>query len=185
MNVNGRAWRSIWVEQNGWSVGIIDQTALPHDFVTRSLLRDVDAAEAISLMRVRGAPLIGATAAYGMALAADRDASDDGMARAGERLVATRPTAVNLRWAVERMLQRLLPLPASERPPAAWAEAGERTLLSIAGLGPAEAFEVAHPGALLPVYTRLADAEEAERLRSGDAAHLPTGGVAGPREVRP
>jgi len=55
MNVNGRAWRSIWVEQNGWSVGIIDQTALPHDFVTRSLLRDVDAAEAISLMRVRGA----------------------------------------------------------------------------------------------------------------------------------
>lgn len=68
---------------------------------------------------------------------------------------------------------------------AAWAEAGERTLLSIAGLDPAEAFEVAHPGALLPVYTRLADAEEAERLRSGDAAHLPTGGVAGPREVRP
>lgn len=67
---------------------------------------------------------------------------------------------------------------------AAWAEAGERTVSGIARMDPAEAFEVAHPGALLPVYTRLADAEEAERLQAGAVAPLPTGGVAGPGEVR-
>jgi methylthioribose-1-phosphate isomerase len=104
-------------------VEIIDQTRLPHEFVPRRLATPEDAAEAIAVMRVRGAPLIGATAAYGMALAADRDASDAGLARIGEFLIATRPTAVNLRWAVERMLKRLQALAASERPPAAWAEA--------------------------------------------------------------
>lgn len=68
---------------------------------------------------------------------------------------------------------------------AVWADSGERTISGIAGLDPAEAFEVAHPGALLPVYTRLADAEEAERLKAGVSAYLPSGGVAGPREVGP
>ena len=125
MLVQGTPTRTIRPVVDGGKNGveIIDQTRLPHEFVLRRLASPEDAAEAITVMRVRGAPLIGATAAYGMALAADRDASDDGMARAGERLVATRPTAVNLRWAVERMLKRLLPLPVSERSPAAWAEA--------------------------------------------------------------
>lgn len=125
MLVNGTHTRTLRpVEIDGRrQVEIIDQTRLPHEFVLRLLSTPEDAAEAISVMRVRGAPLIGATAAYGMALAADRDASDAGLKRMGECLVATRPTAVNLRWGVERMLERLLPLPVSERSPAAWAEA--------------------------------------------------------------
>jgi methylthioribose-1-phosphate isomerase len=123
MNVNGRAWRSIWVEQSGWSVGIIDQTVLPHDFVTRSLLRDADAAEAISAMRVRGAPLIGATAAYGVALALREDPGDASLERSCRLLAATRPTAVNLGWALHRMRRKLLPLPPGERVRAAYAEA--------------------------------------------------------------
>jgi methylthioribose-1-phosphate isomerase len=123
MNVNGRAWRSIWLEPDGWSVGIIDQTALPHDFVARSLLRDADAAAAISLMRVRGAPLIGATAAYGVALALREDPGDASLERSCRLLAATRPTAVNLGWALQRMRGKLLPLPAGERVAAAYAEA--------------------------------------------------------------
>jgi methylthioribose-1-phosphate isomerase len=125
MLVQGTPTRTIRpvVEGGKTVVEIIDQTRLPHEFVLRRLVSPEDAAEAIAVMRVRGAPLIGATAAYGMALAADRDASDDGMAGAGEQLVATRPTAVNLRWAVERMLKCLLPLPVSERSQAAWTEA--------------------------------------------------------------
>ena len=125
MLVQGTPTRTIRpiVEGDKPWVEIIDQTRLPHAFVLRRLATPEDAMEAIAVMRVRGAPLIGATAAYGMALAADRDASDAGMAQAGEGLVATRPTAVNLGWGVERMLWRLLPLPVSERSPAAWAEA--------------------------------------------------------------
>jgi methylthioribose-1-phosphate isomerase len=125
MLVQGTPTRTIRpVESDGSrQVEIIDQTRLPHEFVIRLLATAEDAAEAISVMRVRGAPLIGATAAYGMALAADRDASDAGLKLAGEQLAATRPTAVNLRWGVERMLMRLLSLPVSERSPAAWREA--------------------------------------------------------------
>jgi methylthioribose-1-phosphate isomerase len=123
MNVNGRAWRSIWVEHNNGSVGIIDQTALPHDFVVRSLQRDADAAEAISTMRVRGAPLIGATAAYGVALALREDPGDAGLERSCRLLAATRPTAVNLGWALHRMRRKLLPLSPGERVAAAYAEA--------------------------------------------------------------
>ncbi|MGK2926555.1 MAG: S-methyl-5-thioribose-1-phosphate isomerase [Lysobacterales bacterium] len=123
MNVDGRAWRSIWAEDSGESVGIIDQTALPHDFVTRTLRSVADAAEAIFTMRVRGAPLIGATAAYGVALAMRDAAGDAALERACETLAATRPTAVNLRWALDRLRQALLPLPPAERATAAWAEA--------------------------------------------------------------
>lgn len=125
MLVQGTPTRTIRpVEAHGGrQVEIIDQTRLPHEFVLRRLASPEDAAEAIAVMRVRGAPLIGATAAYGMALAADRDASDAALRRTGDQLVATRPTAVNLRWGVERMLQRLLALPAHQRAPAAWAEA--------------------------------------------------------------
>ncbi|MBM4181766.1 MAG: S-methyl-5-thioribose-1-phosphate isomerase [Betaproteobacteria bacterium] len=125
MLVEGTPTRSIrsLLEAGARRVEIIDQTRLPHAFVTCVLATPEDAAEAIAVMRVRGAPLIGATAAYGMALAADRDASDAGLRRTGDFLVATRPTAVNLRWGVERMLKQLLARPVSERSPAAWAEA--------------------------------------------------------------
>ncbi len=103
MKVNGTPQRSIRLGGDGWSVDIIDQTHLPHAFVMRNLRCVEDAAEAIQVMRVRGAPLIGATAAYGLALAM-RDAPDDAsLARSCELLAATRPTAVNLRWALQRM----------------------------------------------------------------------------------
>jgi methylthioribose-1-phosphate isomerase len=125
MNVNGTPTRSIRpIEAQGQrAVGIIDQTLLPHQFLTRVLTTPQDAAEAIAAMRVRGAPLIGATAAYGLALAAQLDASDVGLRAAADMLVATRPTAVNLKWAVERVMVKLLELPVSERSPAAWTEA--------------------------------------------------------------
>ncbi|MGE0717847.1 MAG: S-methyl-5-thioribose-1-phosphate isomerase [Alphaproteobacteria bacterium] len=123
MKVGGRHWRPIWLEADGRSVGIIDQTLLPHAFETRVLASAADAAHAIRAMLVRGAPLIGATAAYGLALAAAADPSDDGLARATGLLAATRPTAVNLRWALERMNGRLRPLPSKGRVEAAYAEA--------------------------------------------------------------
>ena len=125
MNIKGIPTRTIWPVQAQAKRGveIIDQTLLPHEFATRILATPEDAAEAIAVMRVRGAPLIGATAAYGLALAADRDASDVGMSTAADMLVATRPTAVNLKWAVERVMAVLMGLPVSERSPAAWAEA--------------------------------------------------------------
>lgn len=125
MNVNGTPTRTIRplesTEMRG--VEIIDQTRLPHEFVTRVLSTPEEAAEAIAVMRVRGAPLIGATAAYGLALAAHRDASDAALKAAADLLVATRPTAVNLKWAVDRVMAELLKLPVSERSPKAWAEA--------------------------------------------------------------
>jgi len=121
MNVNGTPTRTIWPVEAG--VEIIDQTRLPHEFVTRVLTTPEEAAEAIAFMRVRGAPLIGATAAYGLALAAHRDASDAALRAAARLLTSTRPTAVNLKWAVDRVLAELLKLPVGERSPAAWTEA--------------------------------------------------------------
>jgi len=123
MNVNGTPYRSIWLGQDGWTVHIIDQTRLPHEFVVRPLQSVSDAAEAIGTMRVRGAPLIGATAACGMALAMHESASDGNLADACELLGSTRPTAVNLRWALGRMRGLLESLPVSERCAAAYAEA--------------------------------------------------------------
>src|SRR5579864_7819866 len=99
MKVDGRPYRTIWLEPDGWSVGIIDQTRLPHRFETVRLQTLEDAAHAIKAMLVRGAPLIGVAAAYGMALALRRDAGDAAIETAGATLLATRPTAVNLRWA--------------------------------------------------------------------------------------
>jgi len=125
MKVQGKPTRTIWLEENGESVGIIDQTQLPHRFVTCSLKNLQDAAHAISEMLVRGAPLIGATAAYGMALAMRGDATDAGLDNAYKVLYATRPTAVNLRWALDDLKALLSPLPASERQTAAYARAGE------------------------------------------------------------
>jgi methylthioribose-1-phosphate isomerase len=125
MLISGTPTRTIWRsdEPSEDAVMIIDQTRLPHEFVLRRLTTLEDAAEAIRVMRVRGAPLIGATAAYGMALAAACDAGDAGMQAAAEQLIATRPTAVNLRWAVQRVLAQLLPLPVAQRVQVAWAEA--------------------------------------------------------------
>src|SRR6202011_914471 len=110
MKVDGRHFSSIWLEPDGWSVGAIDQRVLPHDFVVARLTDCDAAAEAIRSMLVRGAPLIGATAAYGMALAMRTDASDAALDRACETLIATRPTAINLKWALEEMREALLPI---------------------------------------------------------------------------
>ena len=84
MKVNGMPYRSIWLNENGWSADIIDQTRLPHEFAIKTLRSMQDAAEAISIMRVRGAPLIGATAAYGLALAMREDAGDENLQSAAE-----------------------------------------------------------------------------------------------------
>ena len=124
MNIDGKAWRTIWLEEGGRSVGVIDQTLLPHRFETRSLATVEQAAEAISTMVVRGAPLIGVAGAYGLMLALQQDPTDRALAAAFERLNDTRPTAVNLRWALERVRQRVASLPEAERAEAAQAEAG-------------------------------------------------------------
>jgi len=123
MKVGDRHYRSIWVEDG--EVRIIDQTRLPHEFVVVTLAGLEDAALAIRDMWVRGAPLIGATAAYGMALAMREDASDAGLVRGHDILYATRPTAVNLRWALEEMRAVLAPLAPAARHAAAMRRAGE------------------------------------------------------------
>jgi methylthioribose-1-phosphate isomerase len=121
----GRTWyRTIWPSEGGSAVEIIDQTLLPHVFETRQLISAEDAAEAISTMRVRGAPLIGATAAYGVALALREDSSDLALQSAVELLGSTRPTAVNLRWALDEIGRAVQSLPPGERAAAAWAAAG-------------------------------------------------------------
>ena len=103
MNINGKAMRTIWVKPDGFPVEIIDQTALPHAIKTVALKTCDDAAYAIQAMLVRGAPLIGVTAAYGVALAMREDASDTSLDEAIATLAAQRPTAVNLRWALDQM----------------------------------------------------------------------------------
>jgi methylthioribose-1-phosphate isomerase len=123
MNINGTPTRTIRPLNGMGAVEIIDQTLLPHRLAFRTLRTLEDAAEAISVMRVRGAPLIGATAAYGLALALVQEASESRLEAACERLMATRPTAVNLRWALERMQSQLIALPAAQRREAAWHEA--------------------------------------------------------------
>ena len=125
MNVGGRKYRTIWVADDGRSVEVIDQTKLPHAFVTARLTTLGDAVRAMESMQVRGAPLIGVTAAYGLCLALGHDASDGAMNDACSRLSATRPTAVNLRTALSRMTALLAPLPANERVAAAYALAAE------------------------------------------------------------
>ena len=124
MKVDGRHIRSIWLEPDGWSVSAIDQRRLPHDFVIARITDCDAAADAIRSMLVRGAPLIGATAAYGVALAMRADSSDAALDRAYETLIATRPTAINLKWALDEMREALRPLPSSARAEAAYARAG-------------------------------------------------------------
>src|SRR3954462_6627286 len=120
MKVDGKQFRSIWLDPDGWSVSAIDQRLLPHDFVVARLTSCDAAADAIRSMLVRGAPLIGATAAYGMALAMRTDGSDAALERACQMLIATRPTAINLKWALDEMVMALRPLPVSRRAAAAY-----------------------------------------------------------------
>jgi methylthioribose-1-phosphate isomerase len=125
MKVDGKHTRSIWVEPDGWSVGVIDQTRLPHRYAVIRLATLDDAALAIATMQVRGAPLIGATAAYGVCLALRADASDEALERAVARLLATRPTAVNLKWALDEMVAAVRNRPREERLAAAYRRAAE------------------------------------------------------------
>ncbi|PLX43973.1 MAG: S-methyl-5-thioribose-1-phosphate isomerase [Hyphomicrobiales bacterium] len=123
MKIDGKAYRTIWAGADGRSAEIIDQTLLPHQFKIVRMTTPEEAAHAIRAMQVRGAPLIGATAAYGMALAMLRDATDAGLEAASALLLATRPTAVNLRWALQHMEAVLRKLTPPERAGAAFAEA--------------------------------------------------------------
>ena len=128
MKIKGKPYRTIWpvkTPSGEDAVEVIDQTKLPHEFATVLLRSADDAARAIRQMIVRGAPLIGATAAYGVALAMRADASDEALDRAHDMLLETRPTAVNLRWALKRMCDRLRNHPRTERAALAWAEAAK------------------------------------------------------------
>ena len=151
MRVHGTHWRSIFLADDGWSVAVIDQTRLPFAFEVVHLRTSGDAVRAIADMTVRGAPLIGVTAAYGVALAMREDPSDAGLATAAAALVQARPTAVNLRWAVERVAATLRPLPLEGRCARAYAEAAaiaEQDVAACAAIG-------RHGAALIE---RLADA---------------------------
>jgi methylthioribose-1-phosphate isomerase len=125
MRVNGKPYRTIWLADDGRTVRIIDQTLLPHRFEIVAL-RDLAAAvTAIKTMQVRGAPLIGAAAAYGICLAMASDASDQSLDRAYEALLASRPTAVNLRWALDVMRAHLRNRKREQRVEAAYRRAAE------------------------------------------------------------
>lgn len=125
MKIDGVAHRTIWLAEDGWRVCVIDQTRLPFRFEVATLANVDEAAHAIRAMIVRGAPLIGATAAYGVALAARADASDAALAAAYAQLLATRPTAVNLAWALDDLRAHLAPLPVQARAAAAYARAAQ------------------------------------------------------------
>jgi methylthioribose-1-phosphate isomerase len=122
MKIAGRPYRTIWPVGDD-AVEVIDQTKLPHEFATLPLRSTAEAADAIRRMVVRGAPLIGATAAYGLALAMQRDSSDAALDRSHDLLLSTRPTAVNLRWALARMRDCLRNQLHAERARVAWREA--------------------------------------------------------------
>jgi methylthioribose-1-phosphate isomerase len=125
MKIDGKDTRTIWVESDGAAIGIIDQTLLPHRFATVRLTTLDDAVHAIKSMQVRGAPLIGAAAAFGMWLALRTDASDDNLERACAALLATRPTAINLKWALDEMTAAVRNRPRTERAAAALQRANE------------------------------------------------------------
>lgn len=123
MNIDGKPYRTIFLADDGLSVEVIDQTRLPFAFELRRLASMQEAADAIRTMVVRGAPLIGVTAAYGLALAMREDTSDAGIESASAVLGATRPTAINLRWALGRVAAKLRAVPTGERAAFALAEA--------------------------------------------------------------
>ena len=123
MKVDGKPYRTIWLADDGRSVEVIDQTRLPHAFAVRQLTTMPQVADAIRTMVVRGAPLIGAAGAYGLALAMAEDPADTMLDRAYTILLQTRPTAVNLRWALDDVRDRLRPLAPNERRDTAYARA--------------------------------------------------------------
>src|ERR1700729_3695757 len=125
MKVDGKPYRTIWLGSDGATVQAIDQTLLPHRFVIRDFRTMEDAEKAIRTMIVRGAPLIGAAAAYGMALAMAADPSDTNLKHAYDVLLASRPTAVNLRWALDDLRALLSPLAPTARRDAAYKRAAE------------------------------------------------------------
>ena len=125
MKIGGRHYRTIWLNADGWSVEIIDQTKLPHLFETVTLRTCEDAARAILTMQVRGAPLIGITAAYGLCLALREDASDEAMDQAIDYLARQRPTAINLRWALDQVRAAVRNLPREQRVEAAYKRTAE------------------------------------------------------------
>lgn len=162
MQIDGRAYRTIWVDpDDGWSIRVIDQTKLPWALEIVRLTTADEAAHAIRAMLVRGAPLIGATAAYGICLALREDPGTAAMERAAAQLAATRPTAVNLRWALDRMLTRLRNTAPAERFAVAYAEAARIADEDVAqnqaigrhGLPLIEAAVRAHPGRAVNVLT--------------------------------
>ena len=105
MKIEGKEYRTIWFENN--VVKIIDQTKLPHQFIIKDLKTVKDAINAIKVMEVRGAPLIGGTAAYGIALAVQENNDREFIKKSAEELIQSRPTAINLKWAVDRMISKL------------------------------------------------------------------------------
>jgi methylthioribose-1-phosphate isomerase len=105
MKIQNKEYRTIWYEEN--VVKIIDQTKLPHQFIIKDLKTVKDAINAIKVMEVRGAPLIGGTAAYGMALAVQENNDSEFIKKSAEELIQSRPTAINLKWAVDRMMKKL------------------------------------------------------------------------------
>ena len=125
MKIDGRQTRTIWPLDDASGFAIIDQTRLPHEFAILQITTVDDAARAIRDMWVRGAPLIGATAAYGFALAARVDATDAGLAQAYAQLHATRPTAINLKWALDRALSSVATVAVADRARVLWKAAAE------------------------------------------------------------
>ena len=112
MKIEGKEYRTIWFENN--VVKIIDQTKLPHQFIIKDLKTVKDAINAIKIMEVRGAPLIGATAAYGLVLAILEKNNQSFLKKSAEDLVKSRPTAINLKWAVDRMMSKISGLNSDE-----------------------------------------------------------------------
>jgi methylthioribose-1-phosphate isomerase len=122
MNIEGKSYRTIWFENN--SVKIIDQTKLPHQLIIKDLTNVKDSINAIKTMEVRGAPLIGATAAYGIVLSIIEKNDQSFLQKSSKDIIASRPTAINLKWAVDRMMKKLSDVKSNEMLKIALAEAG-------------------------------------------------------------
>ena len=107
MKIEGKEYRTIWFDEQNQTVKIIDQTKLPHQFIIKDLKTIKDAINAIKIMEVRGAPLIGGTAAYGIVLAIMEKNDPNFIKKSSEELIQSRPTAINLKWAVDRMMKKI------------------------------------------------------------------------------
>ena len=114
MRIENKEYRTIWFDEGSQSVKIIDQTKLPHQFIIKDLKTAKEAVNAIKTMEVRGAPLIGGTAAYGIFLAVKESNDPDFIKKSSEDLIQSRPTAINLKWAVDRMMKRILNINSDE-----------------------------------------------------------------------